>query len=122
MCIAQKTEVQVPENVKSGFAQKYPAAKEVEWKFKDSLYRVSFEENDLDVTIHFDSLGNAKKIKQEINPEELPQAVKDAISKKFKNKKITEAVKKTNKKGITKYEVEIGNKDYTYDEKGILQK
>jgi len=118
MSCAQKNNDKIPATVKSAFAKKYPAVKKARWDVEDKNFEVSFEENEVDISILYDAQGNEKEVEKEINMKDLPQAIKDYIAKNYIGVKIQETAKITDDKGVSTYEVEIKGKDLLFDLNG----
>lgn len=114
-------------DVRSEFNKMYPDAKDVEWEADQGYWKVSFETGTPpDVTEHeawYDEYGTWVRTETELSAKDLPQFVKDAISKEtasaiFENADIEYV--ETPKENYYKVEIEVrGYKlHYTVTEKG----
>lgn len=124
---AQKmNETDVPANVKSGFAKKYPGAKVEKWEKEGTDYEAEFDLNKVETSAVFDASGNFKEVEQEIKTSELPKAVTDYCTKNYAGYKLTEAAKITDSTGKVMYEAEMSKGkehfDALFDDKGNFVK
>ena len=105
----------VPEAAKMAFAKDYPKADDVKWEMEDGNYEVEFEiADDQEISVVYDANGAVLETEVEIAFSELPKAAQDAL----KGKKVKEAAKITNAKGVVTYEAEVRRKDLMFDAKG----
>ena len=100
----------VPERVKTSFNSSYAQASNVEWKAKDDTYSAKFEMNGDKHWIKYNADGTIKKQGREIEVNELPQAVRTAISQQYANRTIEKA-KTVEKDGQTKYMAKLDGDD-----------
>lgn len=116
---------QAPDAVKKSFAAKFPDVKKVKWEKEDNNWEASFEKDKKEYSALFSENGQWLETEMEIPVNELPQAVKDAINKRYPNVTITEAAIIEKADGKKAYEAEIkhnGKKvDLILDEKGNFQ-
>ncbi len=113
-------ESKVPESVKSGFVQMYPAATGVEWELEDGMYEAEFKENKVETSVIFESGGKHLQTEVEIPVFSLPESIKNYVASNLEGKKIGEATKITTSGGVIKYEIGIKNTDYLFDASGSL--
>lgn len=117
--IAQKvSHKDVPQQVKSAFEKTYPSAKEVKWDKEGSNFEAEFEFDKSEMSVLFDANGNVLETETEIEVGQLPQAVVDYVATHYKGKKIKEAAKITDAKGVVTYEAEVKGMDLLFDSKG----
>ncbi len=117
-CGQKLMEADVPAVVKEAFKKSHNDAKEVRWEKEDANYEAEFEIGESDQSVVYDAAGHLIETETEINVKELPPAVKDYVSKNYKDAKIKEASKITDAKGTVTYEAEIKEKDLIFDSKG----
>lgn len=120
---AQKLqEKNVPASVKASFQKLYPNAKEVKWDKESEKFEASFEINKIDNSVLFDAQGNLLETEIEIAINQLPQSIKDYVTKNYPKQKIKEAAKITDDKGVVAYEAEIKGMDLLFDASGKFVK
>lgn len=105
---AQKSpKIIVPENVSNGFNKKFPNASNVKWeKENEKNYEANFKMNNKKQSALFNTIGIWQESEIEIKISELPETVKQTISKQFIDYKIKE-VDKIIKPLSSFYEVEL---------------
>ncbi len=117
---------QVPDAVKKSFAAKFPDVKKVKWEKEDNNWEAGFKKDKKEYSALFSESGQWLETEVEIPVHELPQAVKDAVYKRYPNVVITEAAIIEKADGKKVYEAEIkhnGKKaDLILDEKGNFLK
>ena len=113
---AQKTKSsKVPEPVKMAFSKAYPNVKDVDWEKENGNYEAEFElVDDQETSVVYDANGALLETEVEIAVSALPKAVQEAL----KGKKVKEASKITNAKGVVTYEAEVKRKDLMFDAAG----
>jgi uncharacterized membrane protein YkoI len=113
---AQKIkEADVPKPVMDAFKNKYATgAKEWE-KEKDGTFEAEFKLNGKETSASFRSDGTFVESEEEIKLDELPEVIKDNVSKNYSDFKIEEASKISTAEGKTMYEVEIKKGKEEYD-------
>ncbi|WP_312352011.1 PepSY-like domain-containing protein [Sphingobacterium multivorum] len=120
---AQKvSEKEVPSVVKSALLKNYPNAKELKWEKEKGNYEAGFEAAKTDYSLLIDASGNILETEVEINIDGLPANARTYITKNYPGKKIKEAAKITNAKGVTTYEAEVNGKDLIFDNSGKFLK
>lgn len=116
---AQKVnEKDVPESVKMAFHRLYPQAKEIKWEKENGNYEVNFDNNKQDYSVLLDEKGGVVETEVEIEPNQLPAITLEYIKTHYPGKKIKEAAKITDAKGVVTYEAEIKGKDVIFDSTG----
>ena len=116
---AQKIkEADVPAAVKEGFKKSFPTAKVKEWEKEDDNFEAEFDLKKVETSALFDANGNLIQTEVEITLKELPKAIIDYLSKNEAGKKIKEAAKITDNKGVISYEAEVTEADYIFDSAG----
>lgn len=79
-----QTSANVPEKVKTAFAEKFPGAKDVIWdKEDDAEWEAEFSLNDKEYSANFSVDGTWKETEYEISESELPAAVKERLKNDF---------------------------------------
>ena len=109
---------QVPVAVKTGFAQKFPAAKVLFWEKEAAGYEVKFRQMAAVLTAVFDAAGMWKETEESVSAGTLPEGVAAYLKEKRKGRKITETARITAADGTVTYEAEVGGTDYLFSEKG----
>ncbi len=71
----------IPAEVTDTFSDKYPGAKEVEWKDKLTSFAASFTMDDIAYLAYFNTRGVWQSTEQEVTESDLPDVVKDSYSK-----------------------------------------
>ncbi|MCW3083026.1 MAG: hypothetical protein JWP12_392 [Bacteroidetes bacterium] len=121
---AQKMkEADVPANVKAAFAKQYPNTKAGSWEKENGNYEAEFDMNKTEMSVLIDPSGNITETETEINVSELSAAIVDYCAKNYAGKKIAEASKIVDAKGVVTYEAEINKTDvlFTADGKFIKE-
>ena len=112
------SESQVPQAVLKAFADSYPGAtvKEYAEEKEDdkTFYEISCEYEGRKIDVSYNVDGFVTEVEETISENELPDAVKAAIGKEFKNASIQLAEKKL-KDGKTFYEVKLTAGDDLYE-------
>ncbi len=120
---AQKvSEKEVPAVVKSALQKDYPNVKKVKWEKEKGNYEAGFEVKENDYSVLIDASGNIIETEVEINIDALPANIKSYITKNYPGKKIKEAAKITDNKGVVTYEAEVNDKDLIFDNSGKFLK
>jgi tRNA-binding EMAP/Myf-like protein len=117
----------VPPEVKASLSLKYPQVmmNNVDWEKVGQYYKADFKSGDKKYEVLMDQSG--AWVHSEITLKELPNEVKDGLSKsEFKTSKVNEVEKIENPDLITRYKVDIskGNQEYNIllDQKGEIIK
>ena len=84
------TSDQVPTAVKDALAEKFPDAKVETWEYT-AEFEADITVDGVEIEITFDQHGEILQIEREMNPDDLPQAVKDALANDFPTATIEEA-------------------------------
>jgi hypothetical protein len=113
----------VPEAVKTAFAQKYPTAKKVSWEKEKGNYEANWGgKSGEDSSVTFTPSASFVEIVVAIPVNQLPQSVAPYVDSHYKGAKIREAGRVTDAAGRHMYEAEIKGKDLVFDEKGVFLK
>ena len=116
---AQKVkETDVPAEVKAAFTKNYPNVKAKGWEKEDGNYEVEFESNKNEMTLVIDPKGNVVQTETEIKVSELSKTITDYCAKNYAGKKIKEASKIVDAKGVITFEAEIEKMDVLFDANG----
>ncbi len=116
---AQKVkEAEVPAEVKTAFTKNYPNVKAKGWEKEDGNYEVVFDSNKNEMTLVIDPKGNVVQTETEIKVSELSKTITDYCAKNYAGKKIKEASKIVDAKGVVTYEAEIEKMDVLFDANG----
>ena len=108
----------VPAAVISAFQKKYLAAKEISWEKENGNYEVNFDLNEIDNSVVYDEKGTVLETEVEIELSQLPAGVLEYVKTNYAGKKVKEAARITDAKGVITYEVEIKGKDLIFDSNG----
>lgn len=103
--------VNVPMSYTEGLLKEYPNAKDIKWDRLNDNYKVSFEDGELERTIHFNKQGDKVRIDSEMVTTKLPVTLSDAIKKDYSDYYI-DSVHSITKNGVTTYEVVLHKKDW----------
>lgn len=102
----------IPSEVTDAFSQKYPNAKEVEWKDKLTSFSAGFTLNDKHYLADFSNKGEWQSTEQDIEDSELPAPIKDGFNKsKYADWKINKSIKIELPSNAVQYRLEIGSGD-----------
>ncbi len=71
----------IPSDVTNAFKAKYPAATDVEWKDKLTVFDAQFKDNGKNMTVSFNNKGEWQKTEKALTFDEAPAAVKDGLAK-----------------------------------------
>ncbi len=105
-CSSPKNRLPVPGAVHKSLVSLYPKAEEVKWDKEGANYEASFELDDVEMSVILDAAGNVLETETEMEPDDLPAAVKTNLGKDFARYSILEAAIII-KKGKTRYEAEV---------------
>lgn len=100
----------VPVNVKSAFAQKFPGVQNVKWgKENASEWEAEFKMNTKEYSANFNSDGTWLETEYEIAPNEIPAAVTNTLGKEFPGYKLVESeISETAKGKVYEFEIKTG--------------
>lgn len=100
----------IPEKVKTTFAQKFPSATKVKWdKENDKELEAEFKMDGKEYSANFDLDGNWMETEYEISTNDLPEAVKNCLNTEFAGYKIKEAeVSETAEGKVYEFELKKG--------------
>ena len=116
---AQKVkETDVPAEVKAAFTKNYPNVKAKGWEKEDGNYEVEFDSNKNEMTLVIDPKGNVVQTETEIKVSELSKIITDYCAKNYAGKKIKEASKIVDAKGVITFEAEIEKMEVLFDANG----
>ena len=91
---AQKIKEQnVPQIIKNALLQKFPNAKEVKWDKEGKNFEASFDLNNIDNSVLFNSDGKIVETETEIKVSQLPKSALQYLNDNYKNQKVKEAAK-----------------------------
>ncbi len=120
---AQKvSDKDVPAVVKSALLKNYPNAKELKWEKENSNYEAGFKVKQTDYSLLLAASGNIVETEVAIAITALPTSVNTYVAKNYPGKKIKEAAKITDAKGVITYEAEVNGKDLIFDNSGKFLK
>lgn len=122
VCAQKVKEADVPTAVKDSFKKSYKEAREAKWEKEGANFEAEFEIGETEQSVLLDASGRILETEVEIKVEELPTAVKEYVTKNYKDTKIKEAAKITDAKGMVTYEAEIKGKDLIFDSDGKFVK
>ncbi|MFT3903872.1 MAG: PepSY-like domain-containing protein [Niabella sp.] len=108
----------VPASVKAGLQKQFPNAKGVKWEKEKGNYEAGFKLNATDYSVLLNASGSVLETETAMAVNALPAPVKDYVAKHYPGKKIKEAAKITDAKGIVTYEAEVSGKDLIFDKSG----
>ncbi len=116
----------VPAKAKDAFNQKFPNAQNVNWgKEGSNVWEAEFKMNGKEMSANYDPDGNWKETEEEIQENEVPEVVNNALQTNYPDATISHVFKVENTEGIS-YEYEIknnGNKmEVVLDSSGNIKK
>ncbi|HEX2846944.1 MAG TPA: PepSY-like domain-containing protein [Chitinophagaceae bacterium] len=116
---AQKIqEKDVPAAVRTGLQKQFSNARNVKWEKEKGNYEAGFKVKQTDYSVLLGASGNIMETEAPIASDALPAPVKEYVSKHYPGKKIKEAAKITDAKGVITYEAEVNGKDLIFDDSG----
>lgn len=116
---AQKMkEADVPASVKITFTKTYPSTKVKQWEKENGNYEAAFAYNKKEMSVLIDPSGNITETETEIAVSELSKTIADYCAMNYAGKKIKEASKIVDTKGVVTYEAEIDKMDVLFDANG----
>lgn len=120
---AQKiTEAEVPASARATFVKQYPDIKSAKWEKEGANYEAEFDLKKVETSVLIDPSGSILETESEIKVSELPKEVSEYVTKNLLGKKIKEASKIIDTKGVITFEAEIDKVDYIFDAFGKLIK
>lgn len=108
----------VPASVKEACMAAHPKAMNITWTKKGSTYECEFTENEKSLSATFDNSGFLLENERNIPIEALPKDIVTYLNSKYKNKKIKEVSKLTDRMHNVSYQVQVGGKNLVFDAKG----
>ncbi len=108
----------IPNEVKTAFAKKYPNVTKVKWEKENSEYEAGFTIDKIENSVLLDAKGNILETEVAIQKSTLSKEIITYVSKNYAGKKIKGAAKINNVKEGVIYEVEVYGKDVLFDETG----
>ena len=111
-------EKNIPPAVEAKFSEMYPNVKDAKWEKENGIYEAEFGSRETETAVLFSPNGKYIQTEVEVSVSTLPKGASDYAAKKLSGKKIAEATKITDAKGLIRYEAEIGDADYLFDENG----
>lgn len=116
---AQKMkDADVPAIVKATFTKTYPNTKIGSWEKENGNYEAEFDLNKNEMSVLIGPNGQLMETETEIKVSELTKTITDYCAKNYPGKKITEASKIVDDKGVVTYEAEINKMDVLFDADG----
>jgi len=110
-----QSNVNVPEQVKSAFAKKFPNAKHVEWgKESEMEWEAEFKINGMEYSANYDASGKWLETESEISKKDLPESIKTTITKDYSDYKADEAEISETPEGVF-YEIKLEKKSETLE-------
>ena len=120
--VKAKVPIVVTQIVLDSFNKAYPGTLNATWEYGDGFYEVVFTKDSVEMTVDYDVYGRCQETETEIRINELPQALRDYISKNFSNFKLTSASEIVTANYDIAYVAQIGKEgkfwDVTFDVKG----
>ncbi|MFL5763526.1 MAG: PepSY-like domain-containing protein [Bacteroidia bacterium] len=120
---AQKMkEADVPAAIKASFIKMHPNTKVDKWEKEGNNWEAEYTEGGVENSVEFGPNGQLIASEMEIKVADLPKAVSAYCAKNMPGKKIAEASKITDAKGVISYEAEVDETDYIFDANGNFVK
>lgn len=108
----------VPQVVKDAFKAHYPKVTTVKWEKEKGNYEAGFILSGVPASVLYEPNGTQLQAEIAIPDNEMPQKVKEYVSKKYPGSRITETSKIMDNKGNVTYEAEVKGKDLIFDSNG----
>ncbi len=107
-----QTDKNVPANIKTAFAQKFPKATKVVWsKENDKEWEAEFKMDNKEYSANFDENGLWKETEYEISLTDIPEVVNSTLFKEFAGCKISEsAISETTDGKVYEFEIKKDGK------------
>lgn len=115
-------EKDVPADVKHSCMKNFPEATDVKWAKKDRNYECKFMKKGKSMHCEMDMKGKILQSGEEIKQVELPTTISNYLKLNYKNEAAKSIYKVKDNMGKMMYELEVGGKKLTFDEKGNLMK
>jgi hypothetical protein len=109
---------EVPDLIKKTVMDMYPTASKIDWEIEDGMYEAEFDQQGKEVTVVVAMNGMFTMVETEIEPTELPGGVLSYISMHHKGADPVKASKIMDRNNSVTFEVEAGDTDYLFDERG----
>lgn len=108
----------VPATVTAACMKAHPKATDVKWSKEGTKFESEFTENGKTKSATFDDSGMLLENEKNVAIISLPAPIAKYVADNYKGKKIKEAAKMTDNKGVVTYEAEVNGKDLIFDAKG----
>ncbi len=108
----------VPATVQKACMNAHPKATDIKWTKKGSTFECDFIENEKSLSATFDTTGFLLENERNIPMEALPSDIIAYVNSKYKNKKIKEISKMTDRMHVVSYQVQVDGKNLVFDSKG----
>jgi len=112
----------VPAVVINKFASLYPGLNVEKWEIENGNWEAGFHKDKTKMSVVIDASGNLMETETKIEVSELPMAITDYVSKNKAGKKIKEAAKIVDSKGVMTFEAEVDQMDLLFDKDGKFLK
>lgn len=118
----------IPAEVTNAFSEKYPDAKDVEWKDNLSFFIVAFEKDGENLEARFNKKGEWQSTEKLIEADDLPEKVEDGFEKsKYSDWEVKSVYKIELPKDELQYRLRVAKSDIQqrnllFNEKGKLLK
>ncbi len=116
-------EIEIPEDIKTAFKDRYKGAKKVEWVIKEDRYKVNFEYKGQEMFTYLDRHGLWIKSFTRLAQEDLPDAVTTFLQSEYPDYSLTKFYLKDTPDGQSYTVAAKGKNEYVwleFDEKGQL--
>ena len=101
-----KKEVKISERVKSALIKLYPDARNIQWEKDKNITEATFVKSGKNISVTFDS-NEFYAVKTQIQPSEIPKAVKQSLDEYYQGYKIVTAGMITDKRSNIYYGTEL---------------
>ena len=116
----EEKQLNVPENVKAVFARQFPNVKNAEWEKEGKNFEVVFKHSVTETSMIITPSGEILETETEIDSSTLPEAILVYFDTNYRGYKIAEASKIVLNNGTIRYEAEVQDKDFIFDNNGVL--
>ena len=98
---------EVPAAARATFEAKFPTVKTNTWEKEGDKFEAGFKLNGRPMSAVITPAGELLETETDLDPAQLPAAVRAALARDYQAYKITEAAALVSKSGVTTYEAEV---------------
>ena len=117
-CQSNTKTADVPKAIQARFKKDYPDAGKPTWELENGRYEAAYTKDNQEVSVTYNIDGTIFQTETDIDPEALPQPIRDYVATELENNVITGATKIILSTGEVSYEAEVDTTDYLFDGNG----